>query len=101
MTIRDFAAIMTALPFPVAHYEFSEPTPAPCMVYMDSSTEIQADGKTVFSDYLPRLELYAAPGEHESEAALEELLTRNFISFTKEPVWISERHEIEYIYTLE
>ena len=98
----DIIEILKTLPFPVSHNEFSKPTPAPCMVYVDGgSAHIHADSINAIDEYMPSLELYCRPEDEESPRILEELLKNNNITYTRSSTWVSSRKETEYIYELD
>lgn len=100
MTIQNFAGILSGLSFPVAHYEFGEPTEAPCAVYLDGWQAVHGDSTNALDEYAPTVELYAKKGDHSAENELEELLRANGLTYTKDSAWVHDRQEIEYIYTI-
>ena len=102
MTIDGFCSILDGLTgIPSRHYEFSEPTPAPCLVYYELDGEnIHADSVNVYDEVYIRVELYVKPTDNASAAALEALLTTNGLSYDRERSWGSERGEVVYYYDI-
>ena len=105
MTVDDFCGILagftrvTGIPF--RHYVYSEPTPAPCLVYYEMDGEnVQADGVNVLDDVWIRAELYVRPTDTGSGAAFEELLTANGLSYDRERTWVDERGEVVFFYDI-
>lgn len=78
MTIDEFCTVLDELTgIPCRHYEFSEPTPAPCLVYYELDGEsIHADSVNVYDEVYIRVELYVKPTDNASAAALEEFAHR-------------------------
>lgn len=102
MTIDDFCTVLDGLTdIPCRHYEFSEPTSAPCLVYYELDGEnIHADSVNVYDEVYIRVELYVKPTDSTSAAALEALLTANGLSYNRERSWVSERGEVAIIYDI-
>lgn len=87
---------------PFRHYEFSEPTPAPCLVCCEEDGEsIAADSVTVFDEVYMRAELYTRPEDIKTCEKFEEFLTENGLTYERDRAWISERHEVMYIYEID
>lgn len=105
MTISEFCGIMTAFSksegIPFRHYEFTSPTSAPCMVYLEGDGEsVYADSLNVLDDVYIRLELYVRPEDSETAAKLEGCLYENGLSYERSRSWVSERHEVMMIYEI-
>lgn len=105
MTVDEFCGILDGFTrvtgIPCRHYEFSEPTPAPCLVYYELDGEnVHADSMNVYDDVYIRIELYTKPTDCASGAALEELLTANGLSYDRERAWVDERGEVVFYYDI-
>lgn len=105
MTIAEFCEVLagftrvTGVPF--RHYVYSEPVPAPCLVYYEMDGEnVHADSVNVLDDVYIRAELYTKPTDNASSAALEELFTANGLSYDRERAWVDERGEVVYYYDI-
>lgn len=105
MTIDEFCGILDGFTrvtnVPYRHYVYSEPTPAPCLVYYEMDGEnVQADSVNVHDDVYIRMELYIKPTDGVTGAALEELLTANGLSYDRDRAWIDERGEVVIYYDI-
>lgn len=105
MSIDDFcgvlAAFSAAYSVPFRHYEYSEPTAAPCIAWYEADGEnIQADSVNVLDDVYIRVELYVRPEDTETAGRLEAYLTENGLAYDRARSWISERHEVMMIYEI-
>lgn len=101
MSIKDFCTMMKTLELPFAHFEFSNPTSAPCMVYLVQDGEsIHADSRNVLDGIYIRLEVYCKPTDLTTVKRVEELLFENHLTYERNRTWISERKEVMYVYDI-
>lgn len=75
MTLKELYGALKATKYPVAHYAFKSPTPAPFVVYLTPTrTGIAADNKQILHVQHIRVELYTKSKSQADEARLEAAL---------------------------
>lgn len=101
MNINEFKNLLLKMEIPIAFWEFSEPTSAPCICYIVNDTSSTfANSARVKKNLNVRVELYTKRNDYSTNKKFEKLLDDNDILYEVSSVYVSERKEVLRYYDI-
>ncbi len=94
----DVKAMLEETGLKVAENCFLRPPALPYIVFLENSNFSGADNKICLLERDITVELYSSKIEREKEKAVEEILIKNSVEFSKERTWIDSEKIFQTVY---